>query len=416
MSEDSVTATQPESREQSPQEMRSRELAESGLRATLHTSIEAIPRAVWERMLSGNPESYDFYRAVQTTPPPGFELGAISVREAERILAVAPVFYVSYRVDTPLQGGLRRVTDWINTRVPGLLSLSVIGIGSPLSDNCTIGFSPELGPRDCVRMFKTMLDRLQEEAHAHRISLVAVKGLGGLAGMLDQTLTAHGYVRTTTVPLAMLPLPYPSFDAWFDSLPKKERIYFRKKLKSANDVRIEYRTSIKGIERQIVALFDNTLAQSKVDYGDFEKLHPNYFTRVVDGLGDGMQMMLCWKGEELLSFQLCLIGRDRIINKQLGMKYPEARQLNLFFVNWLLLVRYAIEKQIGLIEMGATTYATKLLFGGHLERRWLYFRCRWAIATAAVRPFLGLSDFERNDPELSKLGVPVREQHVDKED
>src|SRR5262249_13947222 len=110
------------------------------------------------------------------------------------------------------------------------------------------------------------------------------------------------------------------------------------------------------------------------------------------------------------SFQLCLIGRDSIVNEQLGMKYPEARELNLFFVNWLMLVRYALEKGVGLIEMGATTYATKLLFGGYLERRWLYFRCQSNIATVVIRPFLRLADFERNDPELMKLNAVVHEQ------
>jgi len=381
------------------------------LRATLHASIEAIPREVWESMLGGDPENYDFYRAVEPTPPPGFTLAAISVSEAEQILAVAPIFYVNYRLDTPLQGGLRRVTEWVNERLPRLLKLSVIGIGSPLSDNCTIGFSPQLGPGDRARVFAAMLDRLEEEARAQRISLLAVKALGKPTADIGESLADRGYLRATTVPLAMLPMPFSTFEAWFDSLRKKERIYFRKKLKSAEALRIEYRTSIKGLEEPIIAMFNDTLRQSSVDYGDFDKLHPDYFTRIVDSLGDGKQMMLCWKGEQLVSFQLCLIGRDRIINKQLGMRYPEARELNLFFVNWLLLVRYAIEKRIHLIEMGATTYATKLLFGGHLERRWLYFRCRWSIVTAAVRPFLWLCDFERNDPELSKLKTTVREQN-----
>jgi hypothetical protein len=395
----------------SAQGTRSLERAAAGLRATLHASIQAIPREVWESMLAGDPESYDFYRAVEPTPPPGFTLAAISVSEAERILAVAPIFYVNYRLDTPLQGGLRRVTEWVNERLPQLLRLSVIGIGSPLSDNCTIGFSRQLGPGDRARVFAAMLNRLEEEAQAHRISLLAVKALGKLTADIGESLAARGYLRATTVPLAMLPMPFLTFEAWLDSLRKKERIYFRKKLNSAEEVTIEYRTSIKGLEEPIVAMFDNTLRQSNVDYGDFDKLHPDYFTRIVDSLGDGKQMMLCWKGEQLVSFQLCLIGRDRIINKQLGMKYPEARELNLFFVNWLLLVRYAIEKRIPLIEMGATTYATKLLFGGHLERRWLYFRCRWSIATAVVRPFLWLCDFERNDPELRKLKTAVREQN-----
>ena len=92
------------------------------------------------------------------------------------------------------------------------------------------------------------------------------------------------------------------------------------------------------------------------------------------------------------------------------MKYPEARELNLFFVNWLLHVRYAIEKRVGLIEMGATTYGTKLLFGGHVERRWLYFRSRSALATVLMKPFARFFDFERHDPELTRLKIPVRAQ------
>jgi hypothetical protein len=209
----------------------------------------------------------------------------------------------------------------------------------------------------------------------------------------------------------MLPLHSVSFQDWTESLPKKQRIYFRNKLRSADQVRIEYPMSIKGLESRIAALYESTLAQSKVDYGGFDRLHPGYFSTVVDGLGDGALMMLCWKGEELLSFHLSLVGRDCIVSKQLGMKYPEAREHNLFFVNGLMLVRYAIENGISRIELGATSYNSKLLFGGYLERRWLFFRCRGRITTALIKPFVRLFDFEKNDPELRKLNSVVHEQH-----
>jgi hypothetical protein len=58
--------------------------------------------------------------------------------------------------------------------------------------------------------------------------------------------------------------------------------------------------------------------------------------------------------------------------------------------------------------MGATTYATKLLFGGYLERRWLHFRFRGALANMALSPAAPLFDFERNDPELQKLPEVAR--------
>jgi hypothetical protein len=191
-------------------------------------------------------------------------------------------------------------------------------------------------------------------------------------------------------------------------LPGKTGAYFRRKMRSVNKVRIEYRSSLVGLEARIADLFNNTLRQSKVDYGDFEKLDPAYFPRVVHGMGDRAQLMLCWQGEELLSFQLFLVGRDRVLAKQIGMQYPQGRELNLYFVNWLKLIEFAIERRIPSIEMGATTYATKLLFGGYLERRWLHFRFRSTLWNHLCGPVAPLFDFERNDPELNKLDAAAK--------
>ena len=220
--------------------------------------------------------------------------------------------------------------------------------------------------------------------------------------MLDEVLRRHSYKRVTSVPLAMLDLPYRSLDHYLDSLPDKTGSYFRRKMRSAKKMRIEYRSSIVGLEARIAELFDSTLKQSKVDYGDFEKLDPDYFPKVVHGMGDKAQLMLCWQGEELLSFQLFLVGRDRVLAKQIGMKYPQGRELNLYFVNWLKLIEFAIEHRIPCVEMGATTYATKILFGGYLERRWLHFRFRSGLWNRMLNPVAPLFDFEKNDPELAE--------------
>jgi hypothetical protein len=74
-------------------------------------------------------------------------------------------------------------------------------------------------------------------------------------------------------------------------------------MRSATQVRIEYRSSVVGLEARIAELFESTLKQSKVDYGDFEKLDPDYFPSVVHAVGDKALLMQCWQGEELLSFQ-----------------------------------------------------------------------------------------------------------------
>jgi hypothetical protein len=368
-----------------------------------YASVAAIPRETWERLLPGEPESWDFYSAVAAIPPPGFKLGAIAALDGDRTVAAAPLFRVAYRFDTSLQGRLRQVTDWIHARLPSAVSLPVIGVGSPMSDNCTMGFAPDLSAADCARTFDGLLRQVSREAAAEKCALIAVKGLDRTAEVLAQPLQQHGYSCVTSVPLVMLDLPYRSLDQYLDALPEKVGSYFRRKMRSASQVRIEYRSSIAGLEDRLNALFESTLKHSRVDYGDFEKLHPDYFSQVLRSMGDKAQLMLCWRGDELLSFQLFLVGRDRVLAKQIGMQYPAARELNLYFVNWLKLIEFAIERRIPMVEMGATTYATKLLFGGYLERRFLHFRFRGALANMALSPLAPLFDFERNDPELAQL-------------
>ena len=380
------------------------------LKFQAHASIGAIPRDAWQRMLPGEPESFDFYRAIEDVPPPGFRLGAVSARLGNDLVAAAPLFQVAYRIDTPFQGRARTLGDWLHARAPRLVSFPVIGLGSPMSDSCALGFAPELSAADCAAVFDCLLGALLGESRAHKSALIAIKSLDATAEMLEATLRRHGYGRVTSVPLVMLDLTARTLGEYLDGLPEKTGSYLRRKLRGASKVRVEYRTSVNGLEGRLHELFENTLKQSHVDYGDFERLNPAYFSRVVHDLGQEAKLMLCWRGNELLSFQLFLVGHDRVLAKQIGMKYPEARELNLYFVNWLKLIEFAIEHRIPRVEMGATTYRTKLLFGGYLERRWLHYRFRGAIANRLLKPAAPLFDFERNDPELQRLDVDVKRE------
>jgi len=380
----------------------------SEARASFYPGFAAIPARFRHGGLPDEAEGWDFLQAVEPMPPPGFTLGALAVTRGDALLAAAPAFTVDYRIDTPLQGRLRQLGDWLYGHVPRAVSFPVIGIGSPMSDTCSIGFCPSLGPAERAQVFAMMLAELHREARARKDWLLSLKGLRTeIAEEFAPSLAEHGYMRVTSVPVVKLRLPFKTLEEYFASLPKKTAAYFRRKLRAAAELRIEYRTSLAGLEALVYKLFQSTLAQSKVDHGEFQQLDPAYFAKVVSELGDKAQLMLCWRGAELLSFQLFLIGADQVVAKQIGMKYPEARAYNLYFVNWIELIKRAIERRVPLVEMGATTYATKLLFGGYLERRWLYFRPRDDWAKPIFRRLSPMFDFESNDPELKALDARI---------
>ena len=373
--------------------------------AHTHNNLEELDSASWDRLVDGSVEGYDLYRALETVPPPGFSLGALTVEQQGCMLANAPLFRTRFSLLTSFQGDNRSIAQKIQTRLPNATSLRIIGLGSPMSDNCSISISRDLTPseRDSIRA--VLLDQLFVTASQEGAQILVVKCLGPEVVEWDDLLRRRGFSRIRSVPTVVLALPYASLDHYCASLPKKTGAYLERKMRAARNLRIEYRTSIAGLESTIQALHDATLAQSSVDYGDFDKLHPEYFKHLLAGLGARAQLMLCWKGSELLSFQVFLVGRNRIIANKIGMKYPDAREHNLYFVNWLKMIEFATEHGIGEIEMGATTYGTKMLLGGRLDTRWIYFRARLPGLTMLTRPLHRFFDFEANDPELQHLGA-----------
>jgi hypothetical protein len=218
-------------------------LADTRRRACILPSIEQIPRAACERMLPGENEDWDFYRTAEKTPPSGFSLAAIAVFDGNEVVAAAPVFRINYRLDTPFQGRARRVGDWIYNRWPRLVSRSMIGIGSPMSDSSTIGFAPELSPRQRQDIFAELLTSLHAEARAQDCAVLAVKSLGRQSDFLHTPLIEQGYHRVTNLPIV------PSQDAASSEVTDRIPHFGRR----TRDI--------------VFALFENTMAQSKGRYG-----------------------------------------------------------------------------------------------------------------------------------------------------
>jgi hypothetical protein len=354
--------------------------------------------------LPGATENWDFYQAVEGVPPPGFELGAIAAVEDSELLAVAPTFRTVYRLDTPFQGAMRAVGEWVHRVWPERVAKPIIGLGSPMSDNCHIGFAPSLTDDRKQSLFALVLRRLQAEAETEHAWMMLVKGLDEpQARLLEPVFAEMGWRRMTSLPIVKLRLPFGGIGEYLASLPKKTAGYLRRKVKGAGRFRIEHRHRIDGIETDIYRLFKGTIAHSGTNYDAFETLHPNYFRDVVASLGDRALVTLIWRNEELLSFAFSIVSGDLIAAKQIGMKYPEASEHNLYFVNWMELIEYALAHRVTAIEMGATTYAAKLLFGGMLERRWLFIRFRSPLSRMLWNPLTPLFDFERNSPELEEL-------------
>lgn len=374
------------------------------LRVEHHGGVGAIPEREWTRLFPDEAEGWAYYRAIESAPPPGFGFEAISVWDRDRMLAAAPVFRVTYRLDTPLQGSWRPVGDWLNRRVPRLVGVPVMGLGSPLADRCHLGFDPGLSPAERAAAMRTLLAGLDHHAAAERVPLLAIKDIADReTGGLDPVIADAGFSRIASLPVCVLDLPFKTEIQYVQSLSANNRSTLRRKLKTAGNVELETVRSIAGLEDEIFALYEETRRNSRFDYGDFEQLSPAYFRNVMAGLGDRAACILCRVDDRLLAVKLMFIENDRVIDKFWGMRYPEGREHNLFFVAWMEGVRFALQHGATKFQSGQTAYAQKVKLGSRLDKHWVYFRHRGRVTNRVFRTFAPLIAFDKMDPELKEI-------------
>lgn len=367
--------------------------------------VGAISEADWTRLFPDDAEGWAYYRAIEAAPPPGFRFEALAVHDRGRLVAAAPVFHVTYRLDTPLQGHLRPVSDWLHRTVPRLVAHPVMGLGSPLADCCHLGLDPDLSEPERQRGLAALLDGLDAKAAAEGVRILAIKDLADRdAAALHETIASAGYSRIAGLPVCVLDLPFSDTDAYIRSLSANNRSVLRRKLKTAGPVELETVTSIAGIEDEIFSLYEETRANSRFDYGDFEQLSPGYFRDVMKALGpERAAVILARVDGRLLAMKLLFIEKDRIIDKFWGMRYPAGRAHNLFFVCWMEGVRFALTHGAKQYQSGQTAYAQKVKLGSRLDPLSVYVRHRWPIVNRVFKRVSPLVAFDRMDPELNEI-------------
>ncbi len=87
------------------------------------------------------------------------------------------------------------------------------------------------------------------------------------------------------------------------------------------------------------------------------------------------------------------------------MRYPLAREHNLYFVNWMATARLCMERGIPWLQTGHTSYRQKVRLGCKLKRSWIYFKYRNPLINPLFKLFGPMMAFDAMDPDLQALGA-----------
>jgi len=188
-----------------------------------------------------------------------------------------------------------------------------------------------------------------------------------MADAFVQACLEQGYVMVEGQALAYVPVDFDDGEAYVSRLPKSARRYIKRKLSTRDRIAVQrIATGVAFSDDMLVdsyyALYQNVYAQSEVH---FDRLTRPFFAALLrdDSTGGIVFEYRNADGGALLGWNLCFDDGKRLVDKYIGFSYPESRQLNLYFVSWMVNLEYALERGLSHYIAGWTDPGVKALLG-----------------------------------------------------
>lgn len=186
------------------------------------------------------------------------------------------------------------------------------------------------------------------------------------AAAFARALAEEGFVLMEGQALAWVPIDFDSIDAYLARLSRGRRRDLRRKLRSRADLSVE--TLAAGAPAfddeatidAFYALYLNVYAQSEIH---FDRLSRDYFRALLrDGDSGGVVFVYRHQGE-MIGWNLCYEHAGMLVDKYIGLRYPQAREHNLYALSWFENLDYALRRNLDAYVAGWTDPQVKRQLG-----------------------------------------------------
>jgi len=350
--------------------------------------VPSAADAVWSNAL----EPAALPRAFAAFPPEGFAVGQV---------AGAPVFVAPFDLLTTADEALKARA----TRLPGFarwsrwLRIRTAFVGTTATEYAPLpaGVAPS-SLAEALRTGPCRQNRLTIVKDLPRQSPLLPDADNLAADILAESLSACGFVAVEGQALAYVPIDFPDTDAYLARLSASRRKNLKRKLRSRAELRIaRIPTGAAFADDAAVdryfRLYEDVFAQSEIH---FDRLGRGFFAALLRDSANGGIVFEYRRASdgELLGWNLCFEFGGKLVDKYIGLAYPQAREANLYFVSWMVNLEYAIERGLSHYIAGWTDPAVKAQLGASFTfTRHLVF-VRNPLLRVLARRFAG--HFERD--------------------
>jgi hypothetical protein len=333
-----------------------RSTSDTGVKITVRwvDSTDAIPAALWAACFPPQVEGVWWYRTLETSGlSDQFTFHYAVIEQDGMPIGIAPAFVMDVPLDVIAPDQLAAVVRFVGKFVRFLRYQRTLFVGSPCSDEGTIGLIPGV---ELSAILPALVEAVLAKSKSVHASMTVFKDFADLP-------TPDGFFKVDSFPGTKMPLPA-SFDLYLAGLNSSHRNKLKKKLRLGSaavptTVGVIQHPNAKTLD-EIFPLFWNTYEKAKTK---FEKLNRRCFDRIA--AEPAAHWILLRSEAQLVGFMLCFDCRPMVINKFIGLDYRLADGF-LYFQLWAAAVEWATRAGFTEIQSGQTGYSAKLEIGNTL--------------------------------------------------
>lgn len=180
------------------------------------------------------------------------------------------------------------------------------------------------------------------------------------------SLKAQGFIEVEGQALAWVPIDFNHLDDVFSRFSYSRRKNFRRKLKSREKLNIKVLHSgddcffVNSVLDEYYQLYLNVYLQSEVH---FDLLTKPFFTELLQSKTANARIFNYYDEDQLVGYNICFVMNNMLVDKYIGMIYPKARELNLYYVSWFVNLEYALQQGLSHYIAGWTDPEVKASLG-----------------------------------------------------
>lgn len=360
--------------------------------------LAGCPR--WTKAFSAERKDSRYYQIVEDTIHPDFVyLYFVLVDQKGEASAIQPFFLLDQDLLAGTSPAIQRVAGSVRRLWPRFLKLRTLMVG------CVAGEAHlDAAVERASEVARDLADGIM--AHARRLGgrLVVLKEFPASDRQALACFLARDFTRVPSMPMVELSIAYPSFEDYMvRALGSRTRANMRRNFREAArgaPIELTVVVDISPFIDEVFPLYMNVYERSKLH---FEKLTKEYFCDLSRRMPDKSRFFIWRRSGKIIAFSCCMIQDDAVYSEYIGLDYPVALELHLYYVAFRDIVSWAISHGYKWYRSSGLNYDPKYHLGCKLNPIDLYVRHTSPIFNVLLKRALPLLEPVRYDKTLKKF-------------